>query len=47
MNEKVLSIKLSETLKFGSSKRVEKLSQWAQKPAMDRFLDERAASHES
>ena len=37
MNEKVLSVKMSETLGFGSSKRVEQLSQWAQRPAMDRF----------
>ena len=39
MNGKVLSVKLSETLEFGSSKRVEQISQWAQRPAMDRFRD--------
>ena len=37
MNGKVLSVKLSETLEFGSSKRVEQMSQWAQRSAMDRF----------
>ena len=47
MNEKVLSIKLSETLGFGSSKRVEQMCQWAQRPAIDRFWDIRAASDEN
>ena len=37
MNGKVLSLKFSETLGFGSSKRVEQMSQWAQRPDMDRF----------
>ena len=32
MNGKVLSVKLSETLGFGSSKQVEQMSQWAQNP---------------
>ena len=44
MNWKVLFVKLSETLEFGSSKRVEQMSQRAQRPAMDRFRDIRAAS---
>ena len=40
MNGKVLSINLSETLGFGSSKRVKQMSQWAQRSAiMDRFRD--------
>ena len=38
MNGKVLSVKSSETLGFGSSKRVEKMSQWAQSPKMAVFL---------
>ena len=50
MNGKVLSVKSSETLGFGSSKRVEQISQWAQSPKMagfflhilmGRFLDDR------
>ena len=40
MNGKVLSVKLSETLGFSTSKRVEKMSQLAQSLAMDSFLDE-------
>ena len=44
MNWKVLSVKLSETLGFGSPKQVEQMSQWAQRPAMGRFRDIRAAS---
>ena len=47
MNGKVLSVKLSETLGFGSSRRVEQMSQWAQRPAIDRFRDMRAASDEN
>ena len=47
MNGKVLSVRLSETLGFGSSKRVEQMTQWAQRPAMDRFRDIRAASDEN
>ena len=47
MNGKVLSVKLSETLGFGSSKRVEQMSQWAQRLAKDRFRDMRAASDEN
>ena len=43
----MLSVKLSETLGLGSSKRVEQMSQWAQRPAMDRFWDIRAASDEN
>ena len=41
MNMKVLSVKFFETLEFGicSSKRVEQMSQWTQRPAMDRFWD--------
>ena len=46
MNGKVLSVKLSETLAFGSSKRVEQMPQWAQRPAMHRFQDIRNASDE-
>ena len=38
MNGKGLSVKLSETLGFGSSKRVEQLSQWAQSPKMAGFF---------
>ena len=50
MNGKVLSVKSSETLGFGFSKRVEQISQWAQRPKLDgfflhilmgRFLDDR------
>ena len=37
MNGRVLSVKFSETLGFASSKRVEQMSQWALRPAMDRF----------
>ena len=38
MNGEVLYVKLSETLGFGSSKRLkQKMSQWGQRPAMDRF----------
>ena len=38
MNGKVHSVKLSETLGFGSSNRLEqKMSQWGQRPAMDRL----------
>ena len=44
MNGKGLSVKLSEILGFVSSKRVEQMSQWAQRPAMDKFLEIRAAS---
>ena len=48
MNGKVLSVKLSETLGFGSFKRVEQMSQWAQRPAaMDRFWNIRDASDEN
>ena len=47
MNGKVLFVKLSETLGFGSSKRVEQMSQWAQRPAMNRFWDIRDASDEN
>ena len=47
MNGKVLSVKLSETLGFGSSKQVEQMSRWAQRPAMDRFWDIRDASDEN
>ena len=47
MNGKVLSVKLSETFGFGSSKRVEQMSQWAQRPAMDSFRDIRAARYEN
>ena len=47
MNGKVLSIKLFKTLGFGSSKRVEQMSQWTKRPAMDRFRDIRAASDEN
>ena len=47
MNGKVLSVKFSETLEFGSSKRVEQMSQWEQRPAMDRFWDIRAAIDEN
>ena len=47
MNWKGLSVKLFETLGFGSSKRVEQMSQWAQRPAMDRFRDIRTASDEN
>ena len=47
MNGKVLSAKLSETLGFGSCKRVEQMFPWAQRPAMDRFPDIRAASDEN
>ena len=35
MNGKGLSVKLSETFGFGSFKRVEQMSQWAQRPATD------------
>ena len=38
MNGKVLSVKSSETLEFGSSKRVEQMSQGAQSPKMAGFL---------
>ena len=38
MNGKVLSVKSSETLGFGSSKRVEQMSQWAQKQKMAGFF---------
>ena len=41
MNGKVLSVKSSETLGFGSYKRVEQISQWAQRPDMDTFWDVR------
>ena len=34
---KLLPVKLSETLGFGSSKRVEKMSQWAQSLKMAGF----------
>ena len=37
MNDEVLSVKLSETLGFDSSKLVEQMSHWAQRPAMDRL----------
>ena len=37
MNGKVLFVKLSETLGFGSSKRVEQMSQWTQTPKMTGF----------
>ena len=47
MNGKVLSVKLSETLEFGSCKRIEQMSKWAQRPAMDRFWDIRDASDEN
>ena len=47
MNGKVLSVKLSETLGFGSSKRVEQVFQWAHRPTLDRFWDIRAASDEN
>ena len=47
MNGKVLSFKLSETLGFVSSKRVEQMSQYAQRPAMDRFREIRAANDEN
>ena len=47
MNGKVLSVKFSENLRFGSSKRVEQMSQWAQRPAMDRFWDVQDASDEN
>ena len=47
MNGKVLSVKSSETLGFASSKRVEQMPQWAQRPAMDRFRDIRAGSDEN
>ena len=47
MNGKVLSVKLSETLGFGCSKRGEQMSQWAQRSAMDRFRDIRATSDEN
>ena len=47
MNGKLLSVKLSETLGFVSSKRVNQMSQWAQRPAMDRFRDIRDASDEN
>ena len=46
INGKELSVKLSETLGFGSSKRVEQMSQWEQRPDMDRCRDIRAASDE-
>ena len=38
MNEKMLFVKLSETSGFGSSKRVEQMSQWAQSPKMSGFF---------
>ena len=38
MNGKVLSAKLSETLGFGSSIRVEQMSQWVQSPKMAGFF---------
>ena len=47
MNGRALSVKLSETLRFGRSKRVKQMSQWAQRPAMDRFWDVRDASDEN
>ena len=47
MNGKVLSVKLSETLGYGSSKRVEQMSQWTQRPTMDRLWDIRHASDEN
>ena len=47
MNGKGLSVKFSETLGFGSSKRVEQMSQWVRRPAMDRFWDIRDASDEN
>ena len=47
MNGKVLSVKLSETLGFGSSQRLEQMSQWAQRPAMNRLCDIPAASDEN
>ena len=47
MNRKVLFVKLSETLGFGSSQRAEQMSQWAQRPATDRFWDIRDASNQN
>ena len=47
MNGKVLSVELSETLEFSSSKQVEQMSQWAQSSAMDRFWDIRDGSDEN
>ena len=47
MNGKVLSVKLSESPGLGSAKQVEQMSQWAQRPAMDRFWDIRDASNEN
>ena len=47
MNGKVLSVKLSEPFGFGSSKRAEQMSQYAQRPAIDIFRDIRAASDEN
>ena len=38
MNGKVLFVKLSETLGFGSSKRVEQMSQWGQSSKMAGFF---------
>ena len=38
MSGKVLSIKLSETLGIGSSKRVEQTSQWTESPKMADFF---------
>ena len=38
MNGKVLPVKSSETFGFGSSKRVEQMSQWAQNPKMAVFF---------
>ena len=38
MNGKVLSVELSGTLEFGSSKRQEQMSQWAQKQKMAGFV---------
>ena len=47
MNDEVLSVKLSETLGFDSSKLVEQMSHWAQRPAMDRLWDILDASDEN
>ena len=38
MNGEVLYVKLSETLGFGSYKRVEQMSQWAQSAKMAGFF---------
>ena len=43
----MLSVKLPKPLGFGSSKRVEQMSQWAQRPAIDKFWDIRGASDEN